>query len=37
MSTRVGEVGFKQAVKERDSGDYLDEIWPIRTGPVQYE
>ena len=34
---RAEEVGFKQAVKERDSGDYLDELWPIRTGPVQYE
>lgn len=34
---RAEEAGFKQAVKERDSGDYLDEIWPIRTGPVQYE
>ena len=34
---RAEEVGFKRAVKERDSGDYLDELWPIRTGPVQYE
>ena len=34
---RAEEVGFKQAVKERDSGEYLDELWPIRTGPVQYE
>ncbi len=34
---RAEEAGFKQAVRERDSGDYLDEIWPIRTGPVKYE
>ena len=34
---RAEEAGFKQAVRERDSGEYLDEIWPIRTGPVQYE
>ena len=34
---RAEEVGFKQAVRERDSGEYLDELWPIRTGPVQYE
>ena len=34
---RAEEVGFKQAVKERDSGANLDELWPIRTGPVQYE
>ena len=34
---RAEEVGFKQAVQERDSGANLDELWPIRTGPVQYE
>ena len=34
---RAEEAGFKQAVRERDSGEYLDEIWPIRTGPVRYE
>ena len=26
---RAEDVGFKQAVKERDSGEYLDEIWDI--------
>ena len=34
---RAEEAGFKQAVRERDSGEYLDEIWPIRTGRVTYE
>ena len=34
---RAEEAGFKQAVKERDSGDYLDELWPVRTGKVHYE
>ena len=34
---RAEEAGFKQAVRERDSGAYLDEIWPIRRGPVRYE
>jgi len=34
---RAEEVGFQQAVKERDGGDYLDEIWDIKTGPVQYD
>jgi len=26
---RAEDVGFKQAVKERDSGEYLDELWGI--------
>jgi enoyl-CoA hydratase len=29
---RAETVGFKQAVEERDSGRYLDEIWDIRRG-----
>ena len=33
---RAEDVGFKQAVLERDSGAYLDEIWDIRQGKVIY-
>jgi len=31
FKARAEAVGFKQAVKERDSGDYLDELWGIDT------
>jgi len=34
---RAEDVGFKQAVQERDSGDPLDELWEIKRGPVQYD
>lgn len=33
---RAEDVGFQQAVKERDSGEYLDEIWDIQQGKVIY-
>jgi enoyl-CoA hydratase len=31
FKARAEAVGFKQAVKERDSGEYLDELWGIDT------
>lgn len=34
---RAENVGFKKAVQERDSGDYLDELWEMKRGPVQYD
>lgn len=34
---RAEEAGFKQAVKERDSGDWLDDVWEVKRGPVAYE
>ncbi|MCY4239470.1 MAG: crotonase/enoyl-CoA hydratase family protein [Rhodospirillaceae bacterium] len=34
---RAEDVGFKQAVTERDSGACLEEIWDVMTGPVQYD
>lgn len=33
---RAEDVGFKQAVKERDGGEYLDEIWDVQQGKVIY-
>ena len=33
---RAEEVGFKQAVQERDSGANLDEVWEVKRGPVDY-
>ena len=33
---RAEDVGFKQAVKERDGGDYLDELWDVAQGKVIY-
>jgi enoyl-CoA hydratase len=29
FKARAEDVGFKQAVKERDGGEYLDELWGI--------
>ncbi len=34
---RAENVGFKQAVTERDSGASLEEIWDVMTSPVQYD
>ncbi len=34
---RAEDVGFKQAVTERDSGASLEKIWDVMTGPVQYD
>jgi enoyl-CoA hydratase len=31
FKARAEAVGFKQAVKERDSGEYLDELWGIEN------
>jgi len=33
---RAEETGFKQAVRERDSGDYLDEIWQIERRKLNW-
>lgn len=33
---RAESVGFKQAVKERDSGQYLDEVWDIERRGINW-
>jgi enoyl-CoA hydratase len=33
---RAEEVGFKQAVKERDSGEYLDEVWDVSQRGINW-
>ena len=33
---RAETVGFKQAVQERDSGEYLDEVWDIERRGINW-